>query len=255
MSVRRLLLDAGNTRLKWAVVERDRWLAHGAAHYDALSDAAIPFEPGMPCHAASVARGEDEALVRAWLAPHAIEPRCLSSVATFGEIENGYADPIQLGVDRWMALIAARQRTRSAVLVVSVGTALTVDALASDGRFLGGLIVPGLRLMRRALEHGTARLGTAPSDAGDRVAIPRGQVSAFPQTTADAVESGLVAALGGAVRTQYARLAEAAGMRPHCYVTGGDAACLVPHLGLPAEPIANLVLEGIEYVTRESESI
>ena len=254
MSARRLLLDAGNTRLKWAVVERDRWLAHGSALYDDLSESALPLEAGMACHAASVARGGDEAAVHAWLSPHAIEPRWLSSTAAFGEVENGYVDPRQLGVDRWMGLIAARQRTRSAVLVVSIGTAMTVDALAADGRFLGGVIVPGMMLMRRALEHGTARVGAEAHDADALVVGPRGTVAAFPQTTGDAVESGLVAALCGAIRGQYAKLGEATRMQPHCFVTGGDAGSIVPHLGLPVELVTNLVLEGIECVTRESET-
>jgi len=155
-------------------------------------------------------------------------------------VKNSYLNPLQLGADRWMGLIAARQRTREPVLVVSVGTAMTVDALAADGVFLGGVIVPGVNLMRQALRQGTARIADA-----------MGRWQAFPRSTADAVESGIVAALCGAIRQQHARLAEASATLPHCLLTGGDAGMVLPHLALSAEQVAALVLEGVDCVARE----
>lgn len=250
MTARRMLLDAGNTRLKWGVVEADRWLVRGDARYDNLAELIPLLEHAMTCHVASVARDVHEEVLTALLSRHEIEPRWLASAPRFADLENAYSNPQQLGVDRWMALIAARERTRSAVLVVSVGTAMTVDALSATGRFFGGLIVPGMTLMRRALQQGTAQLA-ARNDGEPN----EGEVQDFPTTTADAVQSGIIAALCGAIQTQYAHLARDAGMPPRCFLTGGDAGGILPHLDFPVERTPNLVLEGMERVTRESEPI
>ena len=243
MSGRRILLDAGNTSLKWAVVEGGQWRATGRSDYADGSALTDVLRSGTDCFIASVASAAHEQQLAARLDEVGIAPRWLAAEAGFGDVKNGYLDPHQLGVDRWMGLIAARQRTRDAVLVVSVGTAMTVDALSADGAFLGGVIVPGVRLMRQALQQGTARV----DDAG-------GDWQAFPRTTADAVQSGIVAALCGAIAQQHARLAEIAGTAPRCLLTGGDAEKVLSHIRVPAEHVPALVLEGIDYVAREGVS-
>jgi type III pantothenate kinase len=240
MSTRRLLLDAGNTRLKWAMVEGEVWREQGSADYSDLAALAQVLKPGSDCYIASVAGAQHEHQINALLAPFAITPTWLVAAAGFSDVRNSYSCPQQLGVDRWMGLIAARQRTRAPTLVVSVGTAMTVDALAADGMFLGGLIVPGVAMMRQALQQGTAR-----------VAEVAGTWREFPQSTAEAVESGIVAALCGAIQLQHARLAETAGLMPHCILTGGDADKLLPHLAMAVEHAPALVLEGIDCVARE----
>jgi type III pantothenate kinase len=238
----RLLIDAGNTRAKWAVVSGDVWLTQGEAAYDDLSGLSADLAPGMRAYVAGVARDAQLDRVCAVLAPiKAIH--WLESSARCAGVENGYAAPVQLGVDRWMNLIGAWQRTHGATLVVSAGTALTIDALDDAGRFIGGLIAPGRELMRAALRQGTAR-----------VDVPDGVCQDFPTNTADAVESGITAALCGAVQAQYARLAtRCAGRAPRCLVTGGDAARLMPCLRMPAERVPALTLEGMARVSREAD--
>lgn len=243
MSAQRLLLDAGNTRLKWAVLEAGLWRQQGSAAYSDLSALVQVMEQGASCYIASVARAEHENQLTALLAPFAIKPKWLAAETQFSDVRNTYADPQQLGVDRWMGLIAARERTRAAALVVSVGTAMTVDALSAAGVFLGGLIVPGPAMMQQALQQGTAR-----------VAAEAGTWQAFPRTTADAVESGILAALCGAIQLQYMRLAEAAGETPRCILTGGAAERVLAHLNLPVEHVPALVLEGINRVANEDEN-
>ena len=243
MNPGRLLLDAGNTRLKWAVVEAEDWREQGSACYTDLSALAQALEAGIDCYVASVAREQHEQQINALLAPFAIKPRWLAAEAHQLGVRNSYANPQQLGVDRWMGLLAARRRTQAPTLVVSVGTAMTVDALSGDGVFLGGLIVPGITMMQQALRHGTSR-----------VAEVSGTWQAFPRSTADGVASGIVAALCGAIRSQHRRLAEAAGKSPHCFITGGDAEKLLPHLELAVEQIPALVLEGIDRVAREGKA-
>jgi len=242
MRARRLLFDAGNTRLKWAVVEGGHWQAQGSAHYSDLSALTPHLTQDVACYIASVAQARQVAQIMALLAPYSITPVELATPIRFDGVINTYRNPQQLGVDRWMGLVAARQRSEVATLVVSAGTAMTVDALSAEGLFLGGLIVPGLAMMQRALHTDTARVG-----AGE------GRVERFPRATADAVQSGMVAALCGAIHRQAAHLAEAAGTQPHCILTGGDAERLAPYLDFAVEQVPALVLEGMEYVTRESK--
>jgi len=241
--MRRLLLDAGNSSLKWAVVEDGHWHATGRSDYADWSALTAQLRGGTDCFIASVAGATREQRIATLLEAAGISPTWLVAEAAFGGVRNTYLAPRQLGVDRWMALIAARRHTSEAVLVVSVGTAMTVDALSAADEFLGGVIVPGVRLMRQSLQQGTARI----DDAG-------GDWQAFPRTTADAVQSGIVAALCGAIAQQHARLAEAAGTPPRCLLTGGDAETVLSHLRVPAEHVPALVLEGIDCVARGAVS-
>ena len=239
MSGRHLLLDAGNSRLKWAVVEDGHWHATGQSDYSDWSALKAQLKADTHCFVASVASPEHERQLAVLLEAAGLTPAWLRAETRFGDVKNTYSNPHQLGADRWMGLIAARQRTDEAVLVVSVGTAMTVDALSGDGTFLGGVIVPGVHLMQQALRQGTARV--------DEVV---GAWQAFPTATADAVQSGIVAALCGAIAQQHARLTEVAGMAPRCLLTGGDAEKVLSHLRIPAEHVPTLVLEGIDCVAR-----
>ncbi|HEX7686338.1 MAG TPA: type III pantothenate kinase, partial [Burkholderiaceae bacterium] len=119
-------------------------------------------------------------------------------------------------------------------LVVMVGTAVTVDALDPDGRFLGGLILPGFGLMLRALEMGTAGLK-----------VPTGETVDFPTNTSDALMSGGVNAIAGAVERQYRRLRARTGVEPRVLVTGGAAVKLAPALDLDLEIVDGLIFEGL----------
>lgn len=243
MLAKKLLIDAGNTRLKWVRVEGGQWRTQGSSDYGDWSALRATLDGVHDCHVASVASAEHVQALAAVLAAAGVRATWYTAAGAFGDVVNGYETPQQLGVDRWMALIAARARCSEAVLVVSAGTALTADALGANGRFLGGVIVPGLALMRQALQTGTA--GVAPSS---------GKVQAFPRTTADAVESGLVAAVCGAIRRQYDYLAAQAGVAPRCLVSGGDAARIRPYLDVPAEIVPALVLEGIERVAAKENT-
>lgn len=236
----RLLLDAGNSRLKWAWVEGRDWREQGVASYAGLSALESVLNSGMRCYIASVAHQQDEERIIELLANHAITPVWMTSEAHVLDLCSRYQQPQKLGVDRWMGLIAARQRTSGPALVVSVGTAMTVDALSAEGVFLGGVIVPGMTMMQQSLLQGVAQVHDV-----------TGEVVDFPCTTADAVQSGVIAALCGAIQLQHARLAQEAGVTPHCLMTGGGAASLLPYLELPVEHVPALVLEGIERVSRE----
>ena len=153
---------------------------------------------------------------------------------------SAYADPEQLGPDRWAALIAARRIHRGPCVVVNAGTTMTVDALTADGVFLGGMIVAGAGLMREALGRGTARLR------------PRGgNFAFFPACTADAIESGTVNALAGAVERMLRFMEEAGQAEPLTLVSGGAAQLVAPQLNGTVEVVDNLVLEGLAQIAIE----
>jgi type III pantothenate kinase len=168
-----------------------------------------------------------------------IEPRWVVSSPKSCGVTNGYDHPNRLGTDRWVALIGAWHRAlgRGAprpVLVVMVGTAVTIDALDETGRFLGGLILPGFGLMLRALEMGTAGLKA-----------PTGEVVDFPTNTSDALMSGGAHAIAGAVEHLCRKLIARTGMEPLMLMTGGAAVKVLPMIDLPFESVDTLIFEGL----------
>ena len=146
-----------------------------------------------------------------------------------------------------MALIGARARVLASgaarpALVVMVGTAVTVDALDAEGRFLGGFILPGLGLMLKALEDGTAGLK-----------VPTGEVHDFPINTSDALMSGGVFAMAGAIERMHRQIVQRCGAEPALYMTGGAAVKLAPACPLPFQLIDTLIFEGLLTLAAERQ--
>jgi type III pantothenate kinase len=159
----------------------------------------------------------------------------LQAAASMCGVRNRYADPQQLGADRWACALGAHALfPQRDLVIVSAGTALVVDVLNAQGEFLGGTISPGYRLMKQALATQTARL---PLAQGARVA--------FPDNTADAIESGCINALCGAIDAM---------RQPGCEIvlTGGDAALLAACLNRPTCVVDNLAIRGLEALAKES---
>jgi len=230
-----LCLDAGNTRLKWGLRTPDAWVAQGALAHDAIASlgAALPASPAriLACNVAGPAVATHiEALAAALSVPldwfH-------SSPADAG-VTSGYAIPAQLGADRWAALIGARQHHSGPALVVMAGTATTIDVLSAEGRFCGGLILPGLDLMRAALARNTAGLPEA-----------IGQFAPLPTNTDDAIISGALQATLGAIERMAAHLCRPATADFSIVLSGGAADALAAHLALPVRRVEHLVLEGL----------
>jgi type III pantothenate kinase len=156
-------------------------------------------------------------------------------------VTTSYRDPAQLGSDRWVALVAAHAVRPGHKLVINAGTAMTIDALAADGRFLGGVIVPGPALMRRSLDQGTAALREMP-----------GAVVEFPDNTADAIATGAAFAAAGAA-DRMAQAMAARGVPPGLIIlSGGAAREIAPALHLPYEIHENLVLDGLQLIARSA---
>ncbi|WP_374347436.1 type III pantothenate kinase [Chitinimonas sp.] len=234
-----LLLDAGNSRLKWALASQDGWLCEGVAEYDTLEPFAVTLlshPPASMALACNVAGPHTAQLVQELLSPLHID--WLRPSARQADLSNGYRDPAQLGADRWAALIGAHARSPGDTVVVVAGTAMTVDALTEEGEFLGGVIVPGFNLMRQALAKGTADLG-----------LPEGEVSDFPRATGEAIVNGALLALVGAIEQMRMRLFARQRRPVRVLLSGGDAPrlapLLAPMLAQALLTVDNLVLHGL----------
>jgi type III pantothenate kinase len=277
-----LLLDSGNSRLKVALLARD---ASGAWRYTAPPAAlahdtvatALPAWLAEQLDAAARARGGADTArlpdgasgpVHRALGVNVAGPdaarRITEALASFGVphvawqlpgaqtlgLRNGYRTPTQLGADRWMGLVgiwtSAQAATAAPRQLVNFGTATTIDTISPDGKFVGGLIVPGWNLMRDALAQRTAQLPTA-----------AGGVLGFPTETHDAITSGIAAAQAGAVLRQWLVARARFGIDPVLHITGGASAevlaeiqQVLAHAGVSAslQQVPHPVIDGLRAV-------
>ncbi|OUL98144.1 type III pantothenate kinase [Variovorax sp. JS1663] len=249
-----LAIDIGNTRLKWSLFDAAKpdaqLLAHGAEfldHIERLADgpwADLPSPTSMlGCVVAGDAvrrRAEEQVTER-----FDCSPRWVVSSAAEAGIVNGYDHPTRLGADRWVAMIGARHRMLAEgparpMVVVMIGTAVTVEAVDVHGRFLGGLILPGHGIMLRALESGTAGLH-----------VPTGEVREFPTNTSDALTSGGTYAIAGAVERMVQHLRAHCGAEPACYMTGGAGWKMAPSMNGNFELVDGLIMDGLLVIAQE----
>jgi type III pantothenate kinase len=229
-----LLIDIGNTRCKWACVENGSWLAQGVVDNSAIINLRADFA-GLPLPARILVANVAGAALAKWVVEltsmWSVAPEFVVASAAEAGVTNLYDVPSQLGCDRWLALIAARQQVAGACLVVNSGTATTIDALSAQGEFIGGLILPGIDLMQKSLSHNAAQLPLA-----------TGAVRDFPRNTADAISSGAILATVATIEKQRRLLGENAS----CLLSGGAATLLQPHLASQTTLVDNLVLRGLQ---------
>ena len=242
--MRILAIDAGNTRIKWGVHDDGSWAAQGwvpTARAERLARAWSAIGAPDTVIAANVAGERVARRIAAAARRFRRRVRFVKSAARQCGVSSSYDAPAALGVDRWAALIGARHVHRAACVVVNAGTTMTVDALAADGVFLGGMIVPGMELMRGALARSTTGLRRRGA----------GRFAFFPARTADAIDSGAVNALAGAVERMRRFMQEAGQEAPLTILSGGAAPVIAPQLTGPLEVVDNLVLEGLIRIALE----
>lgn len=241
-----LCVDIGNTRIKWACANEGSLHGHGQARYD-QRDENVPLTSVLDelwarltkpkrVLIVNVAGADVAQRIQSWVAARwAMEIELVRSVAAGWGVTNAYTTPDALGADRWAALVAAHRRYRVPVCVVDGGTALTVDALGADGVHLGGLILPGVSLMRRALGEHTWAIGQS---AG----LPRLELAT---NTSDAVAAGAAYAVVATIEKVLGELENRLGETPRCVLTGGDGALLQGVLRTRCDRQDDLVLQGL----------
>jgi len=238
-----LILHVGNSRMKWGLRGARGWLAQGVLPNAEIGTLALRDWQNLqrPVRAIGVNAAGEAARVRveSQVARWRIPVEWLHAQDAGAGVVNRYRPAAQLGADRWALLAAARQRAVASELfpapcvAVNAGTVVTVDALDAAGAFRGGLILPGPRLMLQAMAGRTAALR-----------IPPGRVHDFPTNTPDALASGAVQAVCGAIEQMRIQLRRE-DVVVKCYLTGGAAHEIAPHLTGPLEVVDNLVLEGV----------
>jgi len=236
----KLLLDLGNTRLKWAL-ERDGALSMGdaIAHTDqGMGDLAPLAAAGVEVQSAwisSTAKTLTPALIDAISRLFGCPAQVFVSPKEALGIRSAYDEPGTLGSDRFLAMVGARTHVKGAFLVADAGTALTLDMVDSGGQHLGGLIVPSPMLMRESLHRGTAGVRT-----GEVV-----RVREFARNTDDAVWSGGCLACAALIGHTYRRGALGVGGAVDLLLCGGSMPALESHINIPHRILPNLVLDGL----------
>ncbi len=241
-----LELDCGNSRVKWRLRPAgDAPALAGAMRYDALEfpSGIAPGAAVRELRVANVAGEACAATLDAWAWQRwKVTPRYAQVSAAAGGVSNRYDAPSSLGVDRWLACVAAFQRCGRAVCVIDGGTALTVDGVDGDGHFLGGYIAPGMCLLASALS-GATRLPAMDIGNGPPRAAPG-------RNTADARAAGAWGMALGLCQRALDALRQQAGPLAVC-ATGGHGAILLTQLrcgpDVETEYIPDLVLDGLAW--------
>jgi len=248
-----LLVDIGNSRVKWARLERGVLGAQRAAAHAGwtVADWRARLFGDSPVDAvlAATVAGDSSAaaLTEAARIAAGVEPRFVTTARAAAGVRNGYADPSLLGVDRWLAVIGGYHRVRGACVVADVGTAATIDVVAADGQHRGGFIVPGPALMVSSLVSGTSDLAACHESSGPASG------ARFADNTRDAMEQGCRVAVAALIDRSVEEAAGGQG-RPALLLAGGAAADVQPYLRCAVDCVPDLVLRGLA-VLAEAEPV
>ena len=246
-----MLLDVGNTTLRWAFRGQDGLVGQG--HFihrgHELAGLAAKAWSGLDAPAAMVVANVagpalQEAITR-WAVEHwNLQPVFLRSGPRAAGVTNGYAVPGQLGVDRWAAMVAAWHEQQGAVLVVDCGTAITLDFVDASGRHHGGMIAPGLKMMRHSLSHDTANIDILPGGQA-------GTAGLLANATEAAILNGTIRMATAMIERTVTDIAAQVSDGLRVVMTGGDAPVIRPLLDLRATHDPDLVLKGVAILGEE----
>jgi type III pantothenate kinase len=247
-----LVIDVGNTRLKWA------WLnsaglsdQQAAVHRNVKPDiwAAALFDPARKASRVLVSNVAGDTmtkhLTRLARRKLGVRPEFITAGRQFEELTNGYLDPSLLGADRWLALVGAWTRVHTTLCVIDAGTAVKVDSVDANGQHLGGLIVPGIHMMREALLKGTTDIARAVEQSTPSMA------GILANNTIGAVSRGAVFALAGMADRAAEMIEQGTGAKPRLFITGGDAGMITGTMRLRGEVIPDLVLQGLAVIAAQ----
>jgi type III pantothenate kinase len=247
----RLLIDAGNTRIKWAIVDEQiassvelgQWPQFGSVSHAEFSSGNVPWQ-GLSSERVLVSNVAGLALreqLEKTFNPQHGQVSWFQSQAQHAGLSNRYREPSKLGSDRFASAIAAHTLFPNRHLIVATcGTATTIDAVTAQGEFIGGQIAPGLQLMAQSLAQNTAQLPSVLEQMNFAVS--------FADHTEAAIISGCLAAQAGAIERavrEFAKQLDSA-ILPLCVISGGAAKYITPILVVPYQFIDNLVLMGLQ---------
>jgi type III pantothenate kinase len=247
-----LVIDSGNTRTKWALVDSAGVMQAPVVCLNADLAISTLKQAAQKANQVLIANVAGQAIAQQ--IAQLITPLNADFIAAKQQavdVINRYEQAEKLGADRWASLIAAWHIHHQPTLVINAGTAITIDCLTTDesnkGLFLGGTIMPGLRLMQAELTHNTAQLK-----------VGEGSHLAFPLNTQDAIQTGCLNAAIGAITVMHNQLESVCGLPPKLVISGGDAStiagALMAHLKVDEKRVMiveNLVLQGLAILKKE----
>ena len=249
-----LVIDVGNTRLKWA------WLTStGLSDQQAIVHrqakpgmwTAALFDPAQRPSRVLVSNVAGPAMARTLTQMSKqtfhVKAEFVTAAQEFQGLTNGYLDPSLLGADRWLALIGAWTLARSALCVVDAGTAVKVDSVDAGGQHLGGLIAPGIHMMREALMRNTSDIANAVEHSTPSLA------GILANNTIGAVSRGAVFALAGMADRAAEVIEQSTGAKPRLFITGGDAGMITGTMRTHGEIVPDLVLQGLAVVAAQPQ--
>jgi type III pantothenate kinase len=247
-----LVIDVGNTRLKWA------WLTstglsdqQAVVHREAQPGiwTSALFESGYKPSRVLVSNVAGPAMAKTLTQlgrkMFHVNVEFVTASQEFGGLTNGYLDPSLLGADRWLALIGAWTLARSALCVVDAGTAVKVDSVDAGGQHLGGLIAPGIHMMREALMSKTSDIAKAVEHSTPSLA------GILANNTIGAVSRGAVFALAGMADRAAEIIEQSTGAKPKLFITGGDAGMITGTMRSHGQIVPDLVLQGLAVIAAQ----
>ena len=245
-----LLLDIGNSRIKWGLLDDGSIRKTGHISQERIR------EQGLQVLTGKLPRQVDEVFVSN-VAGTSFATRLSGVVGMHCDcdvrfarsqkegwgVRNSYSQPRRMGVDRWVAMVGAWAEVEAACLVIDIGTALTLDAIDSGGTHLGGQIIPGSAIMTSALSDATSDIpNVRPQPAGKGASMEM-----FGRSTAAAVREGVQNAIVGAVDRAF-RTLQSDGCEPTAVLTGGDASRILEALATTPLHRPHLVLQGLAHM-------
>jgi len=259
-----LLLDIGNSFIKWAwldpawpkcvrkglpnLSEADELLHAGEDIPASLDEAWTGLAKPEQVWLSNVAGSDVQVMVETWIETHwACPVRFARSQAQSGRVINAYPEPLQLGVDRWLGLLAANAAHTGPSAVIDCGSAITIDAIDATGKHLGGLILPGIKMMRDSLYSKTDGV----IESAD-IKTPPGML--YASNTATAVEVGSLYAVVAYIERMVSDMHKELGDNLSCVLTGGDAEELLPLLSVTVEHNPVMILQGLALAIQRDTS-
>ena len=244
-----LLVDAGNTAIKWGLYEagefvsEGRFVHRGSNIAEQLTRYWTSLQQPVDVCIANVAGEALSDALSAWTRQQwSLTPRVARTKDEGCGETNAYPVAADLGVDRWAALIGAHHHTRGAACIVDCGTAITIDMLAADGHHQGGLILPGIELLKQVIREDTA--GVRPSEEVQTATL-------FANSTSAGVHAGAVYMAVAAIDRIINDFATTQAQDIEVVITGGDAGTMLPLLARSAHHDPALVLKGLAILAGE----
>ncbi len=243
-----VLFDYGNSFLAWAVRDGKRWRTGKieGREIDSLADRLSECfgdlsAPDQVWISSVVTSSSLDGLCNWVEEKWSVKPCIVQSSSSGNGISNTYAEPETLGSDRWAALVAVKHRYRFPACIIDCGTAITIDLLDADSSFCGGIIFPGLRLLRESLLQNTGQLKLQNGDEDRCLAA----------NTSDGILTGTAMGLIGAIEKIVDCQNKKVDKQLMVYLTGGDAPALSPRLGFEHQLVDDLVLQGLDIISEQ----